>query len=102
MTRFPWGNGPAPALPCSHCGRTIAKRRGHLTFDGTVLLCGKCVEAPTPQAAHARHYPDCPHRWHDMWDHPVQFASRAAAWLILNDRTGNETSAGERPAGNRR
>lgn len=89
MTRFPWGDGPAPALDCHECGRRIGKQRLHfITKFGHQpgrLLCGKCRDN---KSLHAKYYPDCPDDWHDMWDHPCHGATtRATAWLILNGRS---------------
>lgn len=88
-TRWPWGDGPAPALNCSACARPIGKRRGHFIFQRAVLLCGKCADDPT---AHAQRYPACDKQWHDMWDHLDCMATRAAAWFVLHTRSPHQSS----------
>lgn len=82
-TRFPWGAGPAPALRCDECGKRIGKPRGHCCIlDGAYLLCLRCL---LPAGMHAKYYPDCPEHWHDMFYHDISYATRAAAWLVLDD-----------------
>ena len=74
----------APPLDCAVCHRTIAKKRTHyLLGDRTAdrLVCGRCLAAG-PEL-HARFYPDCPDGWHDLYDHPMSLASRAAAATVL-------------------
>jgi hypothetical protein len=73
--RFPWGSGPAPALDCHACGTRVGKQRFHCIIDNTRVLCGRCMNLPQ---LHAKYYPDCPVAWHDMYDHGVNLASRAA------------------------
>jgi hypothetical protein len=34
---------------------------------------------------HAKYYPDCQEHWHDMFDHHISHATRAAAWVVLED-----------------
>jgi hypothetical protein len=42
-------------------------------------MCVRCLG----RVAHADAYPGCPEEWHDMHDHPLSFATRAAvAWLL--------------------
>jgi hypothetical protein len=92
QSRFPWGSGPAPALDCSVCGHRMGKRRGHFIFEHNRLICGRCADWPNGSsvAAHARHYPDCPKKWHDMWDHLDCMATRAAAWYVLSRASATE------------
>jgi hypothetical protein len=80
--RWPWGYGRAPALYCDECGRHIGQRRSHFILDGTRLLCGRCIDR---RELHAAYFPSCPRLWHDLYDHPFQTASRAAAWFLLTD-----------------
>ncbi|BBZ17077.1 hypothetical protein MGAD_14120 [Mycolicibacterium gadium] len=68
MSRFPWGDGPAPPQSCHRCGRTIGKRRLHGLFEGGLLLCTKCsVLSEGSKSLHTEYYPECPHDWHDMY-----------------------------------
>lgn len=87
--RFPWGAGRAPALLCDECNRRIGLHSGHhILHDGDTLLCGRCRVTDSrsrARAMHAKHYPGCPHTWHDMFDHPASHATRAAAWFALTD-----------------
>ena len=71
---------PAPSLNCGECGRTIAKARTHCLTSTNQLLCSRCLGT---RGMHDKIYPDCPSHWHDMHDHPVRFATRAAAAHIL-------------------
>lgn len=64
----------APEFECASCGRKIAKTKVHYLFDSDVL-CGRCVEGG--QKGHASRYPDCPERWHDMYDHLRMHGTRA-------------------------
>jgi hypothetical protein len=82
-TQWPWGAGPAPALRCDQCGKRIGRRRLHCVLgDGARLLCSRCLSR---RELHAVYYPDCPVRWHDMYDHGLSFATRAAAWFVLDN-----------------
>lgn len=67
--------GPAPALDCTACGRTIGKRSGHnLTDDGRVM-CSRCIfKAPL----HASLWPDCTEQWHDVFNHLCSVSSTRA------------------------
>ena len=81
--RFPWGSGPAPALDCHECGKRIGKRRFHCIIDNTRVLCARCLDQ---RHLHTKYHPDCPTSWHDMYDHDIKLATRAAAWhLLAND-----------------
>lgn len=84
--RWPWGYGRAPALYCDECGRRIGRERLHFildSIDSTRLMCGRCIDR---RELHAKYYPACPDGdWHDMYDHPLKLATRAAAWFILSD-----------------
>lgn len=84
-SRFPWGRGPAPALYCDECGRCIGKRNTHFIVDSNNLLCSGCIvpRSGGTQRLHAKYYPACPDGWHDMFDHKLSLASRAAAWFVL-------------------
>jgi hypothetical protein len=88
--RFPWGAGPAPPLDCSTCGHRIGKRRFHCIIGNTRVLCGRCMNQ---RHLHTEYYPDCRAAWHDMYDHGVQFATRAAAWYVLTENTSPERTA---------
>jgi hypothetical protein len=66
----------APQFRCAACRRWIGKRSLILLGIKTaphraapLALCVPCMDRPDPQAAHARWYPDCPHAWHDIYDH---------------------------------
>jgi hypothetical protein len=78
--RHPWGDGPAPAWHCRLCGHHIGRRRWHHVVRGRYVLCGRCDLHP---ASHRRLYPDCPDRWHDLGDHPLNLATRGGAWRLL-------------------
>jgi hypothetical protein len=80
--RWPWGYGRAPALCCDECGRRIGQRRFHCVVDNTKLLCSRCLG---DRGLHAKYYPACAEDWHDMYDHPLKLATRAAAWFVLTD-----------------
>jgi hypothetical protein len=84
--RWPWGTGPAPPHDCSACGHRIGKRRFHCIVDNTHVLCGRCMNQ---RHLHAKYYPDCPVAWHDMYDHGVHFATRAAVWYVLAEISTN-------------
>lgn len=71
---------PAPALDCSSCGKTIAKRRAHYLLDDHRLICDRCL---TSRKLHARLYPHCTTTWHDLYDHLESTATRAGAACIL-------------------
>lgn len=79
---------PAPSFDCAVCGRRIGKTRGHflLGYPDTPpsperLLCVRCMN--NSRRLHARYYPDCPERWHDLHDHPSCHATRAAAAKLI-------------------
>lgn len=65
----------APQFRCRACRRWIAKTRSLVLLsaddpgEDPVTLCLPCMDRPSPAAAHARWHPDCPHAWHDMYDH---------------------------------
>jgi hypothetical protein len=86
-TRWPWGHGPAPALRCDECGKRIGARRMHCVINDNNLLCVKCLSSG---ALHTKYYPECPEKWHDMQDHAVQFATRAAGWLVISGQRGDQ------------
>jgi hypothetical protein len=81
VNRFPWGAGRAPALRCDQCRRRIGQRRFHCVVDNTKLLCSRCLG---DRGLHAKYYPACAEDWHDMYDHPLKLATRAAAWFVLD------------------
>lgn len=56
----------APPFVCVHCSRTIPARRGHNVTDTGHVLCGRCI---FDRRLHDQLFPDCPDRWHDMFDH---------------------------------
>lgn len=64
----------APALSCSVCRRTIGKRHSHHLTEGDRVLCSRCMDDPQ---MHSRVFPDCPVRWHDMYDHAGSVGTRA-------------------------
>jgi len=33
---------------------------------------------------HAVYFPHCPKSWHDLYDHDLLLATRAAAWFVLD------------------
>jgi hypothetical protein len=81
--RWPWGAGPAPPLRCHACDHIIGKRRFHCMISAHRLLCVRCLEY---RHLHGRYYPDCDVPWHDLHDHGVLFATRAAAWFVITGR----------------
>lgn len=83
--RWPWGTGPAPALCCDECRKRIGKSRTHFVIASGNLLCPGCLVLTRGSSArlHAKYYPDCPEDWHDMWNHNISHATRAAAWFVL-------------------
>lgn len=77
---------PAPAFDCVICARRIGKNRSHhlinypdVTADR--VLCSRCML--DTRRLHARFYPACGERWHDLHDHPSGSATRAAAAQLL-------------------
>ncbi|MEC4763820.1 hypothetical protein VT930_11965 [Mycobacterium sherrisii] len=90
MIANPWGTGPAPTHNCHHCGRRIGKSCTHFLIPATrparFVLCPRCAVIDG-RINHAKYYPECPWEWHDLQDHGVHFATRAAAWSLLNDTT---------------
>lgn len=73
-----------PPLHCESCSRRIGRQRTHYVVNTSppCVLCGRCIGL---QRAHARLWPECPHLWHDAWDHAMVSASRAAANRRLVD-----------------
>ena len=85
--RWPWGNGPAPALNCGECSRRIGKNASHLITESGHLLCSRCLFPDCgTRRLHAKYYPGCDVDWHDMWDHNTSSATRAGAWFALARR----------------
>jgi hypothetical protein len=81
---------PAPALNCGHCRRQLGKTVGHLLigaepYSPDRLLCTHCMspKRTVAQSLHGRYYPDCGDAWHDLYDHPIAHATRAAAAHLL-------------------
>jgi hypothetical protein len=71
----------APSFDCALCGRRIGKTAGHYVLDDNRVICSRDVT----KSAHAKLYPDCPERWHDVLDHKGANGTRAgiAAYLGL-------------------
>ncbi len=64
---------------CDGCGRRLG--RTIILTDSEHLVCTGCMGNSHP--LHARFYPDCPERWHDLHDHHSASGSRAAIrWVI--------------------
>ena len=84
---FPWGDGPAPVLRCEECSRRLVRGRGHYIVAGRHLLCSGCLLPDcghgSTRRLHEKYHPACPARDHDMWNHEVRNATRAAAWYLL-------------------
>ena len=80
---------PAPPVDCTHCGRRIGARRVHYVAvhaTPVAVMCVKCLG----RTAHTHTYPECPYQWHDMHDHDLSFATRAAvAWLLAQPTEGD-------------
>jgi len=80
----------APQFRCHECRRWIARKRTVMLLAADspgaepVLLCLTCMDRPSPRAAHAKWYPGCPERWHDMYDHHEHaWCSRAGVASLL-------------------
>nr|ABP46366.1 hypothetical protein Mflv_3895 [Mycolicibacterium gilvum PYR-GCK] len=69
---------PAP-FDCALCDTRIGRDRPHLIV-GTNTVHIRCAEQ---RSAHNTIYPDCHIRWHDVWDHPLQTATRGGADQLL-------------------
>lgn len=80
-SRFPWGEGRAPALDCSQCHRQMGLRAPHLIIGKRLVICVKCADA---RGSHSRYFPECADQWHDLRDHPLDYATRAGAWCVLS------------------
>jgi hypothetical protein len=70
---------------CTQCHTAIGRGSVHVLLGPRqmTLVCIRCANDP---GIHRRIYPDCPHPWHDLHDHPVRFASRAAAEQHLHPK----------------
>ena len=90
---FPWGSGPAPAHDCAECGRRLGKGGGH-NIVGRAVLCVRCIDR---RQLHAKYHPDCPHIWHDLYDHSPPSATRAGAWYVLARSDGTLTDVDGHP-----
>lgn len=65
---------PAPPFNCARCHRCIGKRGLHHLIDGsTTVVCGRCLG----RDAHGDLFPSCTVPWHDVYDHPASFGTRA-------------------------
>lgn len=72
---------PAPALDCHACRKTIPKRRGHNLTEDNHVLCMTCLG---DKRLHSSLWPDCPHTWHDNYDHtPSVAGTRAGVAAVL-------------------
>ncbi|WP_084792650.1 hypothetical protein [Mycobacterium sp. E136] len=71
-----------PALHCHLCGHHIGARRTHYIVRRSFVLCATCLEG---RPAHDKMHPDCPQRWHDLFDHEVRLATRGGAWRVLQE-----------------
>lgn len=56
----------AHAVDCESCGRTIGKTAGHNVTDTYRVLCSRCLNT---RNLHSLWWPNCPHTWHDNFDH---------------------------------
>jgi hypothetical protein len=74
------------ALHCYNCHRPIGSRRCHILVKRVaVMLCLDCVGA---RQLHTDFIPECPHPWHDLYDHPDEYilaTNRRAAIKMLCD-----------------
>jgi hypothetical protein len=72
----------AEPLNCDMCRRHIGKTATHYVTEAGPLLCTRCI---SKRQTHSLLYPipHCRRLWHDMFDHGVVFASRAAANHII-------------------
>lgn len=66
---------PAPPLDCAACAQTIGKWAGHNLTDDLRVLCSRCLFR---RDLHRTFWPDCPLRWHDVFDHTKSVASTRA------------------------
>lgn len=78
-----------PPLQCQSCQRRIGARASHILIgEPPTLLCVSCL---SDRRSHGRYFPDCPHHWHDMYDHrPLRFATKAAAHRVLGEPNEKE------------
>jgi hypothetical protein len=65
---------------CDICRRRIGANTTHLITENGVVCHVGCAERRT---THDAVYPDCPLRWHDLWDHGLVHGSRGGARLWL-------------------
>lgn len=76
---------PAPEFTCAQCGRVIGRGRTHVYVNALdAVWCLRCFSPHAgSREVHARVYPDCPERWHDMYDHPTVSGTRAGIACML-------------------
>lgn len=61
---------------CQACHRTIGKNAGHNVTDHGRVMCSRCLNH---RDLHSDWWPDCPHSWHDNFDHIRRIGSTRAA-----------------------
>lgn len=70
-----------PTLTCESCGHAISTNTGHNITDHGRLICSRCLNR---RNLHSDRWPDCPHTWHDNYDHIRHvIGTRAAAAHLL-------------------
>lgn len=74
---------PSPAFDCPKCHRRIGKKRTHYLIKTTgEVWCPSCTYPFTGSIpTHAIAHPDCPTKWHDMWDHSSDHLSGTRAGI---------------------
>ena len=72
----------APPFDCAACARRIGRDRTHyqLSKVGNPVVCIRCAETRT---LHSKFFPDCPHQWHDLFDHLDRVGTRAGIAAAL-------------------
>jgi hypothetical protein len=74
------------ALHCYKCEKPIGAKRCHLVMKrAAVVICSECTW-PGTRELHAEFFPDCPHSWHDLYDHcdeHIMATNRRIAILVL-------------------
>lgn len=76
---------PRDAIACAVCRRKIPRDALHNVLSKSeYVLCSSCLGRIS---LHRRFYPQCPHDFHDLLDHPVTSCTRAAARQYLKERS---------------
>ncbi|MCV7317269.1 hypothetical protein H7J77_17175 [Mycolicibacillus parakoreensis] len=73
------------AYRCNVCNRRLGLNRMHLVVNNTTILCARCANE-NGRRLHSELHPDCPEDWHDVYDHPLKFATRAGVFRVQQIR----------------